>query len=538
MCAPTGQASSRTTAPDSAQPPTFVAAWRWWLPLALLSLVLALVFVDPFAGDWDALDYTTLALKGQPSSMVLGRSLFIFANHALWLGAHALFDLKPEQAYLLFKYAVVAQSPLAIVACWELARQLTADVRAATVAALLVALSPFYIVYSGQAMTEIPSIWLLAGALIVHLHGLRRKNFWLVLAGAALLGTCVNVREAALLYAPWLVCAPFVCGWRLRRCELMITACACLMFLICAGGGFAGWWLLDVGLYRKDWHGWVEATRMEAARHPVSLANFGPLLRNFFITAPLALVAFPVAAYREWQLRHRGSPLLALGLIGFGANLALIAHYSVVINQRYMLTGLPAIAPLVAAYLMRIETNIRRDPRRAFLTVVSGVFCVAAFVGQWAYYFQQPVTSAHAWTREYRMRLALLPRDAVVIAGAQTVSVRFWREVGAGEWEVIGTGAGWPGAQLPDVIDSYLRAGQRVFLDADARWWPTTGWPLEETRALVDLEKRFHFRRLTRTIYELKPPDDQTIHDTPALYTLLPATEQARPALTTQSVRH
>ncbi len=526
------------SAPVMAQPPSFASAWRWWLPLALLSLVLALVFVDPFAGDWDALDYTTLALKGQPSSMVLGRMLFIFANHALWLGAHALFDLKPEQAYLLFKYAVVAQSPLAIIACWELARQLTADVRAATIAALLVALSPFYIMYSGQAMTEIPSIWLLASALIIHLCGLRRKNYWLVLAGAALLGACVNVREAALLYAPWLVFAPFTCGWQLRRRELAITALACLTFLLCAGGGFACWWLLDIGLYRKDWHGWIEATRMEAARHPVSLANFGPLLRNFFITAPLALVAFPVAAYREWQLRRHISPLLTLALVGFCANLALIGHYSVVINPRYLLTGLPGIAPLVAAYLMRVEMNIRRDARQAFLTVAAGSFCVAAFVGQGVYYFQQPVTSAHALTQEYRARLALLPRNAVVIAGTQTVSIRFWRGVSAGDWDVIGTGAGWPGAQLPVVIGSYLRSGQRVFLDADARWWPTEGWQLEETSALVDLERRFRFRRLAQTLYEIRPLDDQTAHDTPALCALLPATEQARLALTCPLVGH
>ncbi len=526
MFAPNVQARLRI-APDIAPPPTFVAAWRWWLPLALLSLVLALLFIDPFAGDWDALDYTTLALKGQPSSMVLGRSLFIYANHALWRGAHALCDLKAEQAYLLFKYAVVAQSPLAVVACWELARQLTADVRAATVAALLVALSPFYIMYSGQAMTEIPSIWLLAVALLIHLHGLRRKNFWLVLAGAALLGACVNVREAALLYAPWLVFAPFVCGWRLRRREIMLTVLACLTFTICAGGGFACWWLLDIGHYRKDWHGWVTATRLETARHPVSLANFGPLLRNFFITAPFALVAFPVAAYREWQLRRRVSPLLALALVGVGANLALIAHYSVVLNQRYLLTGLPGIAPLVAAYLMRVETNSRRDARRAFLAVTTGIFCVAVLVGQWVYYFQQPVSHTHTLTQEYRARLALVPRDAVLLAGSQTISVMFWRGVGAGDWETIGTGAGWPGAQLAPVIAAHLRAGQRVFLDADPRCWATDGWQLEETRALVALENQFRFRRLAQTIYEIRPSTDQMAHDPPHLRTLLPATDQA-----------
>ena len=52
--------------------------WRWWLPPTVLSLILGLIFVDPFIGDWDAFEYTLSALRGAPSSMALGRSLFIF----------------------------------------------------------------------------------------------------------------------------------------------------------------------------------------------------------------------------------------------------------------------------------------------------------------------------------------------------------------------------------------------------------------------------------------------------------------------------
>ena len=59
--------------------------WRWWLPPTVLSLILGLIFVDPFIGDWDAFEYTLGALRGAPSSMALGRSLFIFYNHGLYL---------------------------------------------------------------------------------------------------------------------------------------------------------------------------------------------------------------------------------------------------------------------------------------------------------------------------------------------------------------------------------------------------------------------------------------------------------------------
>jgi len=69
-------------------------------------------FVDPFIGDWDGLDYTMLSLAGYPSSMALGRNLFIFGNYALYETVHWLFNVQPENAYLIFKYAVVAQPRL------------------------------------------------------------------------------------------------------------------------------------------------------------------------------------------------------------------------------------------------------------------------------------------------------------------------------------------------------------------------------------------------------------------------------------------
>jgi hypothetical protein len=64
---------------------SFWKTWMWWLPPAVLGLGLVLYFVDPFIGDWDGMDYTMLSLAGYPSSMALGRNLFIFGwqSHSL-----------------------------------------------------------------------------------------------------------------------------------------------------------------------------------------------------------------------------------------------------------------------------------------------------------------------------------------------------------------------------------------------------------------------------------------------------------------------
>ncbi len=502
--------------------PWWWRAWRWWLPPALLSLVFALIFVDPFAGDWDALDYTVLALRMEPSSMLFGRMLFIFANGLAYKLAHAVFGLSAEHAYLLFKYLVVAETPLAVVACWVLVRDLAASRRTATVGALLLTLSPFFIIYSGQAMTEIPSLLLLAVALVVHLRGLRGGHAWQVLLGAALLGIGTNVREVAALYGLWLVVGAFACGWRplSRRRDLLVTAAACAVFFFCALGPFALYYFGDIGNYRAAWHGWVESMRMEEGVHPVSPRNFVPLFFFFFVAAPLVLVALPVAAYQEWLRRHF-SPLLALACVGFVANLSLITHYSTVINGRYLLTGLLGIVPLAADYFVRAETARTLERRRGFACAVAGVLLVGLLVGGAFYPFASPTIAGHSLTKNYCARLALLPPDAVVMAGGQTVSVTYYKGIGAGRWDVIGTGGGWPGARLPEVIDEYLRAGRRVFVDADARLWFTDSWRGEETRQLVALQDCFRFRRIADDLYELRPPDDLSALDDPNLRALL-----------------
>src|SRR5215813_6958331 len=163
------------------------SSWRsclYWLPPAVLALVLSLVYLNPFIGDWDGLDYTIYSLHGRPSSMALGRSLFTLFNFALYRLAHAVFGLRPEQAYLVFKFTVVIATPLAVIACWRLARDLSGSVRSATIAALLVACSPMLVIYGGQVMTDVPSVLFTAAALWIHLRGLRARRVWLIMAGA------------------------------------------------------------------------------------------------------------------------------------------------------------------------------------------------------------------------------------------------------------------------------------------------------------------------------------------------------------------
>lgn len=499
---------------------SFWSSWRWWLPPALISLTLTLYFVDPFIGDWDGLDYTMLSLAGYPSSMALGRNLFIFFNYALYQLSRTLVHVPPENAYLIFKYAVVAQAPLAVVACWVLARDVTRSLYAATTTALMIVFSPIFVLYGGQVMTDVPSVLLLTIALIIHLRGIQQRRLSLVMLGAALLGLGMNLRETFGLYAPWLLFAPFLLGWKLGRREIFWVLVSCLVFLLLALGWFSYWFITD-SHYRTIWFGWRESHQQESSRHPVTASSVLPYLMYFFISAPLVFLSLPFAVIKEWRQRKL-SPLLLLGIMGLIADLLLFLNYSTPVNWRYFLAGLPAIAPLSASYL--IETFAARlgSVRRAFALCFAALLTFALIFGIAIRPISQEFVQRRAMSKEYREQLKTLPRDAVMISGSQTIAVTYWKAMGAGDWKTIGTGGGWPGDDLVPVIEGYLKQGRRVFLDTDKRWWLPCGWQREEIYAIVRLQQSFRFRRVTDTVHEIRPVTDDTARDHPALEKLLP----------------
>jgi Dolichyl-phosphate-mannose-protein mannosyltransferase len=498
----------------------FLHAYPYWLFPALLALGLTLFYLNPFIGDWDAIDYTIYSLRGRPSSMALGRSLFTLTNHVLYVIAHVLFELRPEQAYLLFKYAVVIQTPLAVIVCWILARDLTGSVKSATISALLIACSPLLIIYGSQVMTDVPSVLLSAAAVLVYLRGVQTRSVRLMWLGAALLGLGVNLRETVGLYFPWIVVAPFVGGWKLDRRAVVVLGTAVVVFFFCALGIFAYWFISDAA-YRESWQVWRTSAQSEAARHPLSVANLAPFLIYFFLVAPLVFLALPLAAWKEWRARE-WSMLLAAAAVGLFANVVLLLNYSMVVNWRYFLTGLPMLAPLAGDYLLRSGIQRLGNERRAFAVSIAVIILVAGLMGVSMRSRSRDYLARLAQAKNYDERLRLIPDDAVVIAGAETIAVIYHREIGAGHWNTIGVGAGWPERGLEKAINDYLKLGRRVFLDTDSRCWQPCAWRTTEIAELVRIEPRFHFRRFAPNLYEIRARDDSSAADSPNLQSLLP----------------
>jgi hypothetical protein len=414
----------------------------------------------------------------------------------------------------------VVQAPLAIVMCWVLARDISGSLYTATIAALLIALAPVFVLYGGQVMTDVPSVLVLATALVIHLRGVRQRKLWLILAGAALMGLGVNLRETIGFYVPWLVLAPFVFGWKFQRRDVLYIGLSCAVFLVLASSWFGYWYLTDAH-YRWVWNGWRESMRDESARHPVSLANVLPYFIYYFISAPLVFVTILFAPWLEWR-KHRVTPMFLLWLVGFCANLLLFFNYSTTVNWRYFLTGLPAMVPLGAFWMLRIAEGRLKDSRRAFIACAGAITVVAMML----FIYMRPISfefiERRAMSRDYKHRLEQVPADAVMISGSQTIAVHYWAAIGEGNWKTIGTGGGWPGDRLFSTVESYLQEGRRVFVDADPRWWLPCGWQRDEIPLIVQLEERFSFRRVSETIYEIRPLGDRGATDQPNLKRLLP----------------
>jgi hypothetical protein len=259
----------------------------------------------------------------------------------------------------------------------------------------------------------------------------------------------------------------------------------------------------------------------EAVRHPISFVSLKPFLIYLLMSAPLITVALPFAAVKEWQERRLTLSLTA-AVVGLFATVMLFFNYSTTINWRYFLTGLPAMAPLAGDFYQRMQTKRFGTENRAFLSAVVGIALIAALMIILIPPAGNEYFNRLAQAKTYDERLKLIPRDAVVIAGAQTVAVQYWRGIGLGDWDWIGVGAGWPAGQLQSKIDEHLRAGRRVFLDADPRWWLPCEWHLVEVNELVTIEPHFRFKRLAPTIYEIRPLTDQSATDKPELKNLLP----------------
>lgn len=457
------------------------ADYAIWIPLLLVSWRLAWKFQDPFITDWDGFDYTVYAVHNSPSPLGLGRALFLAYNHVLWKIGHGLFGIPVEHAYLVFRYGVIAQAGPAVVGFYALCKELTASRLAAALSASMIALSPFYIAYSGRVMSEIPAFLILSWSLWLLFRSLRNANTRGFLAGAALVGLSVNMREFGLFYL-WII--PVVAhfyglSWKRSLVGLAIA-------VVTALSGFLLWAAFSPEYYLPAVVKWWTLSAKERRIHNVTSENFW-FLRTFSyqcscaatLTGPMALV---------WLWRKRAlRPLWLLGIAGLAANLVLLLNHDLSVNPRYVLTGIFGLSA-VSGWALAELFKVRAD-------VAGGVLILLVFLSAGILINLGKENYDQEWNaraaRRYLSRIDYLPPDSVFIVGARTPLINFYIGLGARpDWQTIQPGSGWPDEKLASVIDGYLAVGHPVFVDFDRDLWQTGRRPTRREEIGLEMLRR------------------------------------------------
>lgn len=480
------------TAADSR---AWTADYVLWLPLACLSWWLAWKFQDVFITDWDGFDYAAYTVQHLPSALGLGRALFLGYNYLLWEIAHRQFGVEPGSAYLVIRYGVMAQTGFAILGIYALTKELTANRLAATLGTLIVAASPFFIMYSGRGMSEIPGFLTLSWSLWWMLRSLRLGKKAQFLLAAFAIGLSANIREFAVFYLPFIPIAAL-----LFRMKLRIGLLALLLAVAATLAGMAFWASYDTGNYLAAVITWYKLSAQERKLHPVTLANLRFFLDYSYNCSAAVTVLTPMALL--WRgARQPRSALFWLGAIGLFGDLLLIANHDLSVNPRYLLIGLFGLAPLCGWCLAELlsQQGIRALPLLLGLLVLTkGTYNHMArelYNQQW---------SANA-ARKYLQNIEYLPWNSGFIVGARTPLVHFLTGVGTHPyWRTISPGAGWPHNKLDEEIQEFFAAGRLVYIDFDPELWQ--GGARENNQELDDLlmvKQKYQLKQIHSSFYRV-----------------------------------
>jgi len=451
-----------------------------WLPLACVSWWLAWRFQDQFISDWDGFDYTVYTVQHRPSALGLSRALFLAYNSALWEMAHHWFGLPPEKAYLVIRYGVIAQTGPAIIGVYALCKELTASRLAAFFGALIVSSSPYYIIYSGRAMSEVPGLLMLSWSLRWMAQSLRTGKTGRFLMAACLVGLSANIREFAVFYLPFIPVAA-----RIYRRDWKIGYIAFVLAVIGAFAGMIFWKFYD-DLYWIAVVNWYRLSAAERKIHPVTSDNLRFFATYAFNCSAVVAVITPLALVWLWSKR-RLRVLLVFGLLGLAANLALLANHDLSVNPRYLLTGLIGLAPgcgWCLAELIRCYRVWATPLLIGLIVLTKGSYnhMVKDLYGQqWA----------SRAARDYVAKIADLPWYSAFIVGARTPLINFLAGVKARPyWEAITPGAPWPDDKLGEAIQDFFYAGRKVYVDFDPELWQTGAREKSREAAGLEMIKR------------------------------------------------
>jgi hypothetical protein len=304
--------------------------------------------------------------------------------------------------------------------------------RWAAVAALVIAVSPLYLMMAVQALSDMPAlVWATAAVLAAWRAGQspRRGVAWAIAAGAIYALAVLTRPTNLLMIAP--VAIALGLDWR-----------RWLAFLVAGAPGGIFFFAFNLAAYGKFLTtGYGDTTEMNLHLVPATLAHYARWLPMLFTPVILGVFALPWlrrAPRVAWVL---GTWILAIA--GFYA-----AYEFTHETWWYLRFLLPAAPALVIGGLLGVRLIVARcmTPLRAWICLAVALLVCGVNAGYWAKKFK-PLNSGRgedvypltaAWLREH------VPAKAVIVTMQTSGALRFYTDFTLVRWDQI---------QPPDYAD-------------------------------------------------------------------------------------
>lgn len=471
--------------------------------LPLLAFYVYLAGSAPFLGQWDSYDYLKQIVTHQFSDLGIGRPVFVGYNIALWELMRKLLALDTLRVEAVVMLGVVLFGALGVLIYQRLAQNILSS-PASHMAAIALALSPLYAMYSGFIMTEVPMLALLMASALILWKGGTSVSLGRDVAGGVLFGLAVGMREQALTLGAayvWILwCRQSTAPDRIRSISAFGLAAAAL-----AVAPAVGFYLHDAALFMDRLRTWIGILPTGSGQFRT---NAEASLLFAVAICPGAWLALAGAGVCRLFRKRRGTLVDSAPAMrqiphpvwGFLCCIALPMlilwrDADVQLHPRYLLILLPASA-LFCASLFR-----RWVPSRKGL-IAWGVMQVLCF--GLALMALSPYRRAQTEKMEFaRIIRTRIPGAGLMIGGNLSPLLDYYRGIGVRpEWQIQWSGWDWN----IETVDARIREAWALGLPVYLSTQPS-GWSYFE-RELLEVHHRLkdcRRERLAPHLYRIYP---------------------------------
>lgn len=481
-----------------------------YIALPIIAFYLYMAGSAPFLGPWDSFDYLQGIATHKLSVLGVGRPVFIGYNILLWESMRKVFHLRPLQVEIVAMAGTVLLAVAGILLFQIFARRVL-FLQASQMAAVALAVSPMYAIYSGYIMTEVPMLV----ALIVSASVLWGRNHhyskWKDIAGGVLFGLAVGYREQALTLS-----AAFLWILYSRRDDASSRRHSIAYFGIAAGAVI----LAPVFVfYLNDPTGFVQRSRTWLQAIPMGRVQFwnnvSASLAYGLGVCPGAWLAVagagiyrlvcrmrPSSSAEETRSGHKGDPSDAIHNPIWGIVCCLLLPIAslwrdadVQIHPRYALVILPASLIFCTLLYWRWMPP-KRGP---IIWAIANVLVFGITLAIISPYRQNQIQKLKYATivRE------AIPGDGLLIAGSYSPVFDYYRGIGVRPgWKILWSGWDWDVKKVEAKIHESWANHTPVYVCENALAW---SYLEEEFLDLIFLLKECKKEQIAPNLFRVYP---------------------------------